>query len=92
MTARTLVVSSNASCLPEIAGPAADLVDPLDTAAIAAGIAAALRLPEADRARRLDAAAAWAANSPGKRRPLRIGRFTGNWPLPRPSSAPRKPR
>ncbi|MDE1171214.1 MAG: glycosyltransferase family 1 protein [Verrucomicrobium sp.] len=58
--AGTLVVSSNASCLPEIAGPAAELVDPLDPGAIAAGLAKMLRLPEEERARRLETGAAWA--------------------------------
>jgi glycosyltransferase involved in cell wall biosynthesis len=61
MTAGTLALTSNASCLPEIAGGHAILVDPLSVESLAAGIREALRIPPAARAIRLAAARAWAA-------------------------------
>jgi glycosyltransferase involved in cell wall biosynthesis len=60
MHAGALVVTSNVSCLPEIAGPACELVDPYDETAIATGLRRALTLTEAERQRRLNEARAWA--------------------------------
>lgn len=54
MAAGTPVVSSNASCLPEIAGGAAILVDPLSTDDIAAGLRTALLESPADRNKRIE--------------------------------------
>jgi alpha-1,3-rhamnosyl/mannosyltransferase len=47
MAAGVPVVSSNATCLPEVGGDAALLVDPSDTAGWARAIRAALDAPEA---------------------------------------------
>ncbi len=53
MAAGTPVVTSDASCLPEIAGGAAVLVDPLSVESIAAGIRSALDESPAESARRI---------------------------------------
>jgi glycosyltransferase involved in cell wall biosynthesis len=60
----TLVVASNVSCLPEIAGPAAELVDPFSEAAIAKGLRNALSLSEAERHKRLAQGRTWADRFP----------------------------
>ncbi len=60
MICGTLVVASNASCLPEIAGGHAELVDPLSEDAIAAGIGTILDLAPEERDARISAARAWA--------------------------------
>jgi len=49
MSSGTPVVTSNASCLPEIAGSAAVLVDPLSVNAIAEGLQVALRFTPEER-------------------------------------------
>lgn len=54
------VVSSNTSCLPEIAGGHAELVDPLSPDAIADGIRAVLDLTPAQREERTRLARTWA--------------------------------
>lgn len=61
MAAGTPVVTSQASCLPEIVGDAAELVDPLDPAAIAAGLSRALALQGDARTARIAAGRARAA-------------------------------
>ncbi len=53
MAAGTPVVTSDTSCLPEIAGGAAVLVDPFSPESIAAGIRAVLGESSAERARRI---------------------------------------
>jgi len=58
--ANTLVVASNASCLPEIAGGHAELVDPLSPDSIAAGIRAILDLTPDERDERVSRARTWA--------------------------------
>ncbi len=60
MVCGTLVVASNASCLPEISGGHAELVDPLSPESIAAGIQAVLDLPPEERATRIRRARGWA--------------------------------
>jgi len=60
MVCGTLVVASNASCLPEIAGGHAELVDPLSPPSIATGIQALLDLTPAERDARVRAARCWA--------------------------------
>ncbi len=55
------VVTSNASCLPEIAGPAAVLVDPYSSEAIAGGLREILNLSSGERTRRVAAGREWAA-------------------------------
>jgi len=54
MAAGAPVVCSNASCLPEIAGGAAILVDPLSAEEIAAGLRAALQESSVARDRRVE--------------------------------------
>ena len=54
MAAGAPVVCSNASCLPEIAGGAAILVDPLSAEDIAAGLRAALQETDVARERRIE--------------------------------------
>ncbi len=61
MTAGTLTLTSNASCLPEIAGGHSILVDPLSVESLAEGLRAGLRLNETERAARLAPAREWAA-------------------------------
>lgn len=61
MAAGTVVVTSNLSCLPEIAGQHAILVDPLSAAAIAAGLRHALTLDAAKRAAMVAGGREWAA-------------------------------
>lgn len=55
------VVTSNVSCLPEVAGPAAVLVDPYDVEAIAAGLRGILHEAAPDREQRIAAGREWAA-------------------------------
>jgi len=55
------VLASNVSCLPEIAGGHAELVDPLSIHAIAEGIQAILDFTPEQRAERVRGARAWAA-------------------------------
>jgi glycosyltransferase involved in cell wall biosynthesis len=64
MQTHTLVVTSNVSCLPEIAGPAAELVDPLNEAAIAAGLRNTLLLSESERRKRTEKSYFWAKRFP----------------------------
>jgi glycosyltransferase involved in cell wall biosynthesis len=59
MQAGTLVVTSNVSCLPEIAGPACLCLDPLDETAIARGVEQMLQLSPAQRAERVAQGRAW---------------------------------
>jgi len=61
MAAGTPVLTSDRSCLPEIAGPSAILVDPYSVEAIAEGLRRALRLSPAERNARAEAGRAWAA-------------------------------
>ena len=61
MSAGTPVVTSSASCLPEIAGAAAVLVDPFSPEAIAEGLRRVLSLSPADRAAMIAAGRARAA-------------------------------
>lgn len=60
MLAGTLVVTSNLSCLPEIAGPAALLTDPLSETALAESLRQALTFSQEERQRRLAEGLAWA--------------------------------
>jgi glycosyltransferase involved in cell wall biosynthesis len=60
MACGTLVVASNASCLPEVAGGHAELVDPLSPDSIAAGVEAILTLTPDLREQRIDRARGWA--------------------------------
>ena len=60
MTLGTLVLTSNVSCLPEIAGPAM-LVDPYSVEAMAQALGELLRLPAAQRAAKVGESRAWAA-------------------------------
>jgi len=53
MAAGTPVVTSNATCLPEVAGGAAILVDPLSVKSIADGLRVALTEGDADRQKRV---------------------------------------
>jgi glycosyltransferase involved in cell wall biosynthesis len=61
MSAGTLTLTSRASCLPEIAGGHAILVDPLSVESIAAGVREALRMPNIEKEARLARAREWAA-------------------------------
>ena len=61
MSAGTPVLTSDCSCLPEIAGPSAILVDPYSVEAIAAGLRRALLLSPAERKENAEAGRAWAA-------------------------------
>jgi glycosyltransferase involved in cell wall biosynthesis len=60
MIAGTLVVASNVSCLPEIAGPAAELVDPYSVDSLADGMRALLKLEGGPRQQRVEAGRKWA--------------------------------
>jgi len=60
MQAGTLVVTSQASCLPEIGGPVCGYVDPYSEASLADGLRQMLRLPEEERARRIEEGRHWA--------------------------------
>lgn len=62
MQAGTLILTSNTSCLPEIAGPACELVDPYRELDIAEGLRRLLVLPEADRRDRIAEGRAWSAH------------------------------
>jgi glycosyltransferase involved in cell wall biosynthesis len=59
MAAGTPVVTSNCSCLPEIAGPAARLIDPRSEEDLASGLREVLGLTEAARQRVIDEGRAW---------------------------------
>lgn len=61
MQAGTLVVTSRTSCLPEIAGSAARLVDPTNVNEIAEGLREMLQLDPASRQQRVTEGKAWAA-------------------------------
>jgi glycosyltransferase involved in cell wall biosynthesis len=61
MSLGTPVLTSNVSCLPEIAGGNAIFVDPLSEESLAAGIREALRMPENARTERIARAREWAA-------------------------------
>lgn len=56
-----LVLTSNLSCLPEVSGPSAILVDPMSVDAIANGIRTGLNFSGDERARRVAEGHAWAA-------------------------------
>jgi glycosyltransferase involved in cell wall biosynthesis len=60
MTCGTLVVASNVSCMPEIAGGHAELINPLSVDSIAAGIRTILELKPAERELRSKLARGWA--------------------------------
>lgn len=60
LQAGTLVMTSNVSCLPEIAGTACEQIDPFDEEAMAASIAGLLRLPPGERRRRVEEGHRWA--------------------------------
>lgn len=60
MQAGVPVVTSACSCLPEIAGPAADLVDPFSVSQIANAISKALALNPAQRDARIQTGRDWA--------------------------------
>jgi glycosyltransferase involved in cell wall biosynthesis len=59
MQAGTLVVTSNTSCLPEIAGPSSICVDPNQDQTIADGLEQALNFSPEERARRLKQGREW---------------------------------
>jgi len=61
MSMGTPVVTSNVSCLPEVAGPSAILVDPHSVEAIAGGLQQALRFSPTERESRATEGRAWAA-------------------------------
>lgn len=61
MTLGCPVVTSNVSCLPEIAGPAAELVDPYSVETIADGLRSVLSWDPAERSRRIEAGREWAS-------------------------------
>jgi glycosyltransferase involved in cell wall biosynthesis len=61
MSLGTPVLTSNISCLPEIAGGNAIFVDPLSEESLAAGIREALKMPENALAERIARAREWAA-------------------------------
>jgi glycosyltransferase involved in cell wall biosynthesis len=61
MTAGTLALTSDASCLPEIAGGHATLIDPGSVESIASGIRHALSLSPSERADRVARSRQWAA-------------------------------
>jgi len=61
MMQETLVLTSNVSCLPEVAGPAT-LVDPFSVDAISMGVMKLLRLQDTERKREIEKARAWASN------------------------------
>lgn len=60
MTLGAPVLTSNVSCLPEVAGPATQ-VDPYSVEAMAAGLRELLSLSPGDKAARIAAGRAWAA-------------------------------
>ncbi len=59
MQARTIVLTSNVSCLPEIGGPACLCVDPYSESAIASGISTLLRLTPHERTERIENGLLW---------------------------------
>ena len=61
MACGTPVLASNVSCLPEITGGHAELVDPLSTHAIAEGIQRLLDFTPEQREERIREGRAWAA-------------------------------
>jgi glycosyltransferase involved in cell wall biosynthesis len=60
MQAGTLVVTSQASCLPEIGGPACEYIDPLSESSLAQGLRQMLLLPDEKRRQRIEQGRAWA--------------------------------
>lgn len=60
MACGTVVVASNVSCLPEIAGGHAELVDPLSPDSIAAGLQKVLDLTPEQREKRVSLGRSWA--------------------------------
>jgi len=60
MQAGTLVVTSDASCLPEIGGPACEYIDPLSETSLAAGLQRMLLLPDEERRLRIEQGRTWA--------------------------------
>jgi len=61
MSVGTPVITSNCSCLSEVAGPSAILVDPYSVESIADGMRQALALTPAERERKAAEGKAWAA-------------------------------
>jgi glycosyltransferase involved in cell wall biosynthesis len=61
LTAGTLVVTSQRSCLPEIGGPACEYVDPESVDDLTAGLRRVLALPEELRQRRIAEGRVWAS-------------------------------
>jgi glycosyltransferase involved in cell wall biosynthesis len=61
MSLGSLVLTSNISCLPEISGPSAEIVDPHSVDAIAAGLRRLLALSNAERTDRIHQGKHWAA-------------------------------
>lgn len=61
MTVGTPVITSNRSCLPEVAGPSALLVDPYSVESIAEGMRKALELTPEEREQKATKGKAWAA-------------------------------
>ena len=61
MSLGSLVLTSNLSCLPEISGPSAEIVDPHSVDAIAAGLRRLLALSGSERADRIHEGKHWAA-------------------------------
>jgi glycosyltransferase involved in cell wall biosynthesis len=60
MACGTLVVAANVSCLPEISGGHAEMVDPLSPESIASGVETILRLTPGEREERISRARSWA--------------------------------
>ena len=61
MQAGTLALTSNLSCLPEIAGPSSLCVDPSDETAITNALLFLLELTPPERFKRIEAGRAWAS-------------------------------
>ncbi|HEY0258060.1 MAG TPA: glycosyltransferase family 1 protein [Candidatus Methylacidiphilales bacterium] len=59
MQAGTLVVTSRASCLPEIGGPACEYIDPLSETSMAQGLRRMLLLPNEARHLRIEQGRVW---------------------------------
>jgi glycosyltransferase involved in cell wall biosynthesis len=62
MQAGTLVVTSQASCLPEIGGPACEYVDPLSETSLTQGLRQMLLLPDEKRHQRIEQGRTWASS------------------------------
>lgn len=60
MQASTVVVTSQASCLPEIGGPACEYIDPLSETSMADGLRRMLSLSEGERSKRIEQGRVWA--------------------------------